>query len=1608
MKILAWPPFVNNESYTDFTYRAAWHLAPYSDVIDELAIVTEIAELELEARPAYIDRDVEEGLPSLQRKLRILQQDQLQDLMELCRADDVLFLLWSLAPESATGILKEISHKISPLIDEQRRRGRVIEVDPLRNRMEGSYFLWAGLNNFANKTKLIELSNLRFEKFLTHIKERYVSRNKAYVFGTGPTLSSFVESHDFSDGLCIIANSMVKNEFFLDKLMPVAIAAGDPIFHAGPSSYAGEFRRSLIGALEKTGAYFFCPLRDMSIYQGILPFHLQEKLIGLPFSRTRRPEASLVEDFSVQPHANVLTLLLLPLAATIAKEITVAGCDGRPLTQDSYFWSHDKSAQFNLQMDDIKHAHPAFFAIDYNDYYEEHCENTEKTIASIEKRGGRVVSATESFIPALSKRKADPQARESSLTYQKVAGVLCLDPDAKDAFGHFLSFDRRLAEAASAAGMRFMLAHRDDFDLDIGDISADHAMRVFSVHSWSLGNKGLSPNPSDLEKFGDECTNALKEADRFFERGNFVVYMYCGSLHSAQVLLDISIQYTNVYLNVNLFWSFNDAFSDPAYRANWASFFARYSTQSKLTMTVMTERTAKAIKGLFGVDLLVAAHPSTTFSDAEVSELASMSYKNRERPLSVLFPGGVTEEKGFALTTGAANELSENYHTTIRFTDLAARARKHTDTVKTLSGKGVNIVEGTLDAVQFKEFLDSGDILVLPYLPAGFRERTSGLLIDALYLGKPVVVLSETWLANIVEKYGFGMVASHDVSDIVRCVKEVADDFDQRSRAAKQATLDYFSKNSWMQLVEQIVDITEDEHKAMQSAELLIFPRELGAHVDETKVVSVLLHDRHGPDCLMLDVGAHYGTSAGYFEKLGWKIHCFEPDPANRTKLVAKFGKNERVIIHDKAVSDTPAIGVKFFSSEESTGISGLQAFRETHRVSATVDVTSIAAVADEFGITHVDFLKIDVEGFDFSVIRGVPWDRFSPDVIEAEFEDAKTIGLGYTYRDMCQYLLDRGYTVYVSEWHPIVRYGIRHQWCRVTKYPADLMTHDSWGNILAFKQDPGLEAIQGAFEECLAFTKQVEAPSSKAMNAQTAQVASAKSANGATLSETGVRSISSSGSAKEAAAALSPSQKAGKVHPAQLQAQRNQSHGNAPASQRRSPSMMSNEPLYTRIAMWAERRGGAIFALGQFAMHSLRLAKRQRALALAALVALVCLIGVAAWTTGLLQVLAFVGVAAVFIGAAVVAVVAYLSSQIHALNDNQRRELRRLQTSQSASLENLRKELRGLATTQDKARADLETSVVGLIQDAEARVMDYSAEQRASIEAVVATATDAAMRHWEERILKSANTESAQRQQLSKQLDENTKAIRSGLGANTNMYQRYGRVLSAQTADDLCKEWNQRLDTNFTRQQLAYLANRISSTEFSLNGRLATEVETQIVRTMSLLSIRKPSVRILEIGTLFGVAAACFYDASVGRYQSVDLTLLDPLDGYYGPGRGDVLTGELVNEIVLRRNLALAGVPNEAYTLVKALSTDTAAVEALRGQMFDFLLIDGDHTYQGVKNDFELYRSHVQPGGLILFDDYQTADWPDIAKYVDEEVRPRTDLVFLGASHRTAIFRAR
>lgn len=220
------------------------------------------------------------------------------------------------------------------------------------------------------------------------------------------------------------------------------------------------------------------------------------------------------------------------------------------------------------------------------------------------------------------------------------------------------------------------------------------------------------------------------------------------------------------------------------------------------------------------------------------------------------------------------------------------------------------------------------------------------------------------------------------------------------------------------------------------------------------------------PRGVYFDVGAHHGSTLGIPCERGWEVHAFEPDPTNRQFLTNRRRSHWLLHVDDRAVSDVSGNQVDLFGSNVSSGVSSLVPFMPDHASVATVSTVALRDYCKENRIEKIDLLKVDVEGWELKVLEGFPWDLHRPAAVVVEFEDSKTMLLGYNYRVLADFLLERGYTVFVSEWYPILRYGSRHSWRSIQKYPCELADSTGWGNLVAFL-DPVNEAeLQAAAQK--------------------------------------------------------------------------------------------------------------------------------------------------------------------------------------------------------------------------------------------------------------------------------------------------------------------------------------------------------------------------------------------------------------------------------------------------------------------------------------------------------------------------------------------------------------
>ena len=807
-KIFLFPQMLQQEKLDNIVCRLAWYFKPYLNSIEAIHFTCTRKKLDAVKLPVYLDPAIERELPALKDKIHLLKKNDFLKVVADSDPQRDLILIWDESAETTAPV------EVLSAIDKAKKKSGFWRVDPLKTRMEGSYYLHAGWNKFTDRKETIDRNKKKFREMAKDIGHH----KKAYIYGTGPSLSDFAENHDFSDGLSVISNSIVKNQDILEKTQPRIIVAADPLYHAGCSSYAGEFREALIEAMRKTIAYFLCPMRDYQIYEAFLPGKLKDKVIGIPFEKNVPPTTSLLEEFKLKPYPNILTLMLLPVASTFADSISIVGCDGRRITDDAFFWSHDKKAQFNEKMGDIQKTHPAFFAINYNDYYFGHCRDLEETLATLEAAGKDVVTETPSLIPALNAREVHPLAHYMSSEESCVPGAMVIvDPDAKGAWGHFLHYDRKFAVESRNMGFNTALIACHDLDPELARNYFQNTIHVLTHHSWNYGNNSNPASKEDaLASFVNEMDQAMDRLEATYTDGIICIYMYVGCVEVAEILEHILVYRPRFRAFVNLFWSYNFDHQNPEYRNLWLPILRRINNTGRVFLSHLTSQISMQYRSDWDLDVPVLPHPSTTFNDEEASYLSHfMSFSESSSTIRVLYPGGARKKEGFTLSPGSSEIVSKIPGMQVVFCSNLNAARENPgknfgseliESFDNIDKTGMEIIDSNLSDDEFIEMIASCDIVVIPDPPEAFSRRTSGILADSLILGKPVVAIEGTWLEDIVKKEGIGVCAKPTVQSLASSVFDVAKNLKSFEANIARAQSRYLMENSWRALVTQIAE----------------------------------------------------------------------------------------------------------------------------------------------------------------------------------------------------------------------------------------------------------------------------------------------------------------------------------------------------------------------------------------------------------------------------------------------------------------------------------------------------------------------------------------------------------------------------------------------------------------------------------------------------------------------------------------------------------------------------------------------------------------------------------------------------------------------------------
>lgn len=628
-----------------------------------------------------------------------------------------------------------------------------------KSKNEGSLFIQSIYDYLSNHdTNILASRNSHSKRFANFVQE-YKSDEVALVCN-GPSVASLTSNRPFAKKLkAILCNTAFLNQDFKKYFSIIGLVFADPIFHYGISSYSATFRENVIAEFGNSNEPFFIIIPEK--YAHIIFYYMpsiSDKVIAVPHEKIDDFNHDLTSFFTAKTTANVLTFLMLPVGSSLAKTIYLFGVDGRPRSENQYFWSHDKNSQLSdAKMENIRTVHPSFFAINYNDYYDEHVEICANYSLALESAGYKLFCCTPTHIEPFQQRML-PNNYSVSLAATKT--FISINPDAGKNHGHYVSHENMLNRAFISKGYyHVVLSNLNSSLLNSVDFKV---IPTFSCPgSWML----------KLDRFKNDfqhefSTSFAKVTSELNPNSEIIVYMYLGSTKVATWICELMSnlpvhlsERTTIFVNC-----FNNIV-DPK-REEICKEISAIKSQLFCSNMHLSIDTAAARQDI--IRLVHDMHSGWTFdiwpmiSITDYSDIVSslgssphtsfkLSNRVKPRKYAVYFSATSQRPKGIHIALEACLKLSSafpNNRYAIRRSSHDIEYEVAQMYEESEKRSNIDIIYSTDSDIQYLQPFFSAEVSCITYDPAFFASKTSAVLLDSVACGCKVVCCKGTWISQ--------------------------------------------------------------------------------------------------------------------------------------------------------------------------------------------------------------------------------------------------------------------------------------------------------------------------------------------------------------------------------------------------------------------------------------------------------------------------------------------------------------------------------------------------------------------------------------------------------------------------------------------------------------------------------------------------------------------------------------------------------------------------------------------------------------------------------------------------------------------------------------------
>lgn len=166
---------------------------------------------------------------------------------------------------------------------------------------------------------------------------------------------------------------------------------------------------------------------------------------------------------------------------------------------------------------------------------------------------------------------------------------------------------------------------------------------------------------------------------------------------------------------------------------------------------------------------------------------------------------------------------------------------------------------------------------------------------------------------------------------------------------------------------------------------------------------------------IVFDIGANMGVVTNWFAKRCQHVHAFEPHPDNldTIKSQQELRNMKNITLHNIALGKDKSkmqLHVKQFHGHHSLGdVDNSQTVGKID-----VNVRTVDGISEELKIEKINFIKIDVEGFESDVLRGATnsLQNKKIDYILFELQDTILNSINRTSKEVFELIFNAGYQI--------------------------------------------------------------------------------------------------------------------------------------------------------------------------------------------------------------------------------------------------------------------------------------------------------------------------------------------------------------------------------------------------------------------------------------------------------------------------------------------------------------------------------------------------------------------------------------------------------------------